>query len=622
MKNRIYILALVLLLPLLAAAQPTLVPLGANPYQKSNLGVKLKQAKSADTISLPFLEDFSGGQYGYPDQSKFTDSNAYVNPDFCIGPPTVGCVTLDATNKDGNPYILQTNPIPQGIADYLTSKYIAMASLTPGDSVYFSFLYEPQGFGDPVETGDSLTLWFNSWVDSVETWERVWAVDGGYVDSFRLAMIPITEPRFFHDGFRFRFQNYATLSGWFDHWNVDYIYLNKNRNYADTTFNDVGFVYKAPSLLRNYQQMPFNQYKTDEYFGKIRLTQTNISNIDKTCSYRYKGNYNVGCDETLLSPAAPLEPVYIGGYNNDGFQNFPTLNNCGFPDPLTAETVFTITHVFRSTDSIDLEKRNDTLNFDQIFSDYYAYDDGTAETGLFLQTLGGGAYAQRYKLNYPDTIRAVHMYFVKSVEDVSSREFYLRVWAPDNANPDKPGAVLYERRGIFPQYTDSLNKFVTYTIDSIIPLPVGNFFVGWYQPQDYRINIGFDRNTDHSGQAFYQVLNGPWMPELNIGSAMMRPVVGDATIAPLGINEPLRADALADITLYPNPAGESVNIGHTEAFKGKTVNYTIFNMLGAIQTSGTLNGNTIDISVLQNGLYFVRFDSAGKTTTRKLIVAR
>lgn len=635
LKNKLQYIYLVLaLMPFMAIAQPALTPLLGNPYLANHKFEAANKPKSNDTLlTLPFIEDFSGvdtsnadypGLYGYPDYKKFVDSTVFVNPDYCIGPPTIGCATFDGLNKKGDPYSFVITPIPYGPADRLTSKNIDLSTYTAADSLYFSFLYQPQGQGDAPEDKDSLTLWFFN--QSTNAYEHVWAVEGTYLDTFKLVMIPIKQSYFFNNGFRFQFRNYATLSGSFDHWNVDYIYLNTNRSKNDTTFNDVGFVYKAPTMLRYYQHMPFNQYTSLDYNGKIKLTQTNISSTNRIARYRYLGNYNLSgnppCDQTITDNSQILQPVYTAGYNNFSSQNSPDLLGCSFSSPLPTDTTFRITHIFQDTISaLDLIPRNDTVIFDQLFSDYYAYDDGTAEAGFYIQTQGGGSYAMRFALNFADTLRAVHMNFVKSVEDVSSREFYLRVWAPSIADPDKPGDVIYEKQAQFPQYADSLNKFVTYTVDSIFTLPVGNFFVGWYQPQDYRINLGFDKNTDHSAQSYYKVANSGWQNSTQFGSTMLRPVVGDSIINPLGISEPQQVHILPNIYLYPNPAGSTFTVGNLGEFNGKPVTYSIFNMLGAQLDSGRLTGNQIDITTLQNGLYFVRFDSHGQSATRKLIIA-
>jgi hypothetical protein len=45
---------------------------------------------------------------------------------------------------------------------------------------------------------------------------------------FSRYFLPISAAEFLMDGFRFRFRNYATLSGNADHWHVDYVIVDDN----------------------------------------------------------------------------------------------------------------------------------------------------------------------------------------------------------------------------------------------------------------------------------------------------------------------------------------------------------------------------------------------------------
>ncbi len=620
--NKKYSLILLLLLPLLVMAQPGLKPLEGNPVLLKHKAVATKHSKAlGDTLTLPFLEDFSGGQLGYPNGNLFVDSSVYINPDFCIGPPTIGCATFDGLNQKGQPYLFT---LLQDYADSLTSRPINLGTLTPADSVYFSFLYQPQGFGDGVENSDRLELRFYDNVGPLTGWVTVWQSQASALDTFKQVMIPLLNNDFFTSGFKFQFRNFGALYGMFDIWNVDYIYLNSGRNNADTTYNDVGFVYKAPSLLADYEQMPFNQYLTS--FTKINLTQTNIYNSGKPVTYKFFGDYNQGGPNPCTGdfPAAnPLDPVYVGGYNQLSFQAKPDVQFCAYP-LMTQETEYVLTHIFQSTDNIDINKHNDTIRFHQKFSDYYAFDDGTAEASYFI---GGSAVqgAIRLKLNVPDTLRAVHFYFCQSYNDVQSNEFALRVYKASDTDPDKPGDVIYEKLALRPVWQDSLFEFFTYYVDdTLLALPAGqNFFVGWYQAGAFDMQVGFDRNTDHSDITYFKTSNSGWTLSPYAGSLMIRPAFGDSIVSLMGMPEPTLVRSHANVYLYPNPATSLVTIAnHTDLGKGP-LNYTIYNLQGVLINSGKIGNGQIDVSDKQNGFYFVTVSNTkGESLTRKLIIAR
>ena len=142
--------------------------------------LKNKQHKSTlfihyEPILIPFIEDFSN-YTGYPDTALWIGNQAFVNQSFCINPPTIGCVTLDAVDEKGRIYGHATKQPKTFGADTLLSRPIRLDSifsplpraLTPADSVSLCFFYQPGGgegkpyekLGDAPESYDSLVLEF------------------------------------------------------------------------------------------------------------------------------------------------------------------------------------------------------------------------------------------------------------------------------------------------------------------------------------------------------------------------------------------------------------------------------------------------------------------------------
>ena len=77
---------------------------------------------------------------------------------------------------------------------------------------------------------------------------------------------------------------------------------------------------------------------------------------------------------------------------------------------------------------------NDTLYHIQNFHFHFAYDDGTAESAYGIN-VNGAKLAYEFKLNRPDTLRAVQMYFPQMLDTLNDVDFYLTVWEEDNGNP-------------------------------------------------------------------------------------------------------------------------------------------------------------------------------------------
>ena len=127
----------------------------------------------AEARFLPFFDDFSHSNV-YPDSTKWTDNNVLVNDGFPLCPPNRNGATFDVLDAQGRVYDYAISfPF---VAEYLTSVRIRLDSimepepraLTPADSIYLSFYYQPQGNGNPPESQDSLVLQFGTTTEHQE----------------------------------------------------------------------------------------------------------------------------------------------------------------------------------------------------------------------------------------------------------------------------------------------------------------------------------------------------------------------------------------------------------------------------------------------------------------------
>ena len=217
---------------------------------------------SPDTVwidSPPYSQD-SATQFFMPisDPNKlWKDNNAYHNYRFGVNPRTLGVMTFDGLDASGYPYAIGTST--SGYADYLTSKPIDLSGISISDSLYISFLYQPQGLGDVPEHSDSLILEFYS--QSLNQWFHIWSDSGKVVMPFKLVHISIKNPIFFSDAFQFRFKNYGGLSGALDHFHLDMVSI-KPAEFLDTVFSDFSIVYPINTLIKNYTSVPWDHYKS------------------------------------------------------------------------------------------------------------------------------------------------------------------------------------------------------------------------------------------------------------------------------------------------------------------------------------------------------------------------
>lgn len=162
-----FIIIVIVFASLFATAQEKVTGLQFNPLLFENNSCPEIDVKSGHTQSLvlPFTEHFNRHDY-LPDPAKWADQHVFVNKDFPVNPPSAGAATFDVLDRNGKVYKHAVS-VPF-IADYLASRPIRLdsvfnpqaAAISPADSLYFSFYYQPQGRGDSPESTDSLVLEF------------------------------------------------------------------------------------------------------------------------------------------------------------------------------------------------------------------------------------------------------------------------------------------------------------------------------------------------------------------------------------------------------------------------------------------------------------------------------
>lgn len=625
--------ALALLLGFCMNAQEQLMPLNANAQLLSAPARNTQAARTATLMpfdTIPFFEDFSYSTTSpYPSVNHWIDSNVFINHTFPIAPPSIGVATFDGLNKKGYPYNLSALVSNSAQADKLTSRPINLKKLRGysyalSDSIYLSFYYQAEGRGDSPEPNDSLSLDF--FKPKQNKWVKVWGQKGynpGTNDTlFHRVVIPIDSTVYLDSLFQFRFRNRATLSGSLDHWHIDYIYLDKNRSAGDSVMEDNAFQYMSTPFLKNYSTMPFRQYIPAEMAPSTGNYIRNNFTSGKNMFYNY----------SVFDITGATTHTYNGGsanilpYSSNGLHNAPQHSNppvsFAFPAPMTSMGIYTIKHVISSNP--DMQRQNDTILQTQRFSDYYAYDDGTAEVGYYNNTYGA-KNAVRFTLNAPDTLRALRIYFdpVTDGQNIISAPFNIMVWNDGN---NGPGSLIYsdstnnESKPVYIQ--GGYNLMPTYPLSQCILLSPGTYYFGIKQKTNRPLNVGFDKNTDHSS-AFYYDIGGGWVQSAIKGSIMINPLMG-CLLAPLPTNIVEPKELENSLNVFPNPAQNSVNI-EVKGTIAENANLVILSSIGQIVYSASYTAHEpIDVSALSNGVYVIQLTNgpAAPVITKKLIIAR
>ncbi len=557
---------------------------------------KKKSLQLADTLELPFFDDFSQTDI-FPSPVRWQDNFVFVNNTYSVKQRTQGVATFDALDNTGRLYPSASSAGFE--ADHLTSQPINL-NYSPSDSIYLSFLYEGGGIADKPEYSDSLTLQFYAPLES--KWYSVWRTSDFGADTFKAAIINISDLRFLVKGFQFRFINYASLStstsdpsmmGNCDEWNVDYILLGKNRNHADTLATDVAFTKPVRSVLKTYESMPWKQFRlfflsemgpwvTINYFNNDSITRNVTRNFEIYDMYKGVKAYSVSGGAANISPRSGVT------YQGNIIYTFNTDN----PD----SALFRIKSIL-TTDIFD-PKQNDTIIYYQNFSNYYAYDDGTAEAGYGVNGLGSrnAMVAYRYSLLAPDTLRAIEICFNESYQDANATTFDLKVW---DDNSGLPGNEIHTEAGVPVTLGTGINGFYTYILSDPIEVS-GDFYVGWKQLSETFLNVGFDLNTPHKGKQLYWI-NGNWNESQTKGSIMIRPLFGSRKNI-TGITD--IAAGPGKLKFWPNPSADYINIKVPENDISVNHSYSITDLQGR-ELIRTTNYDRIDISSLSPGVYII-----------------
>ena len=590
-----------------------------NPISKTKFGTR-------DTLTLPFFDDFSESIL-YPDSSKWLNNEVYINNQFPIEPPTFNVATFDGLDSQGRPYDETINKDFKSSGDSLISQPINLEDSVGtiyeiGDSIMLSFFYQPNGYGYHLNAEDSLRVLFKA---KNGLWIQVWSRAGQDTSTdFQHVVLPILDSNFLHKGFQFAFTTFTRRVGNANHWHVDYVYMDSKRRSNVDYYNDYAVQTTPTSLLKNYSSMPYLHYLENPVGNRadaVYFRASNLFNIGKNIEIRHE----VYHDATLLastnfatnsnnilaqSSAERTLPIY-------NFSNISTI------DPIVINREISI----RENGIINDYTKNDAIMVNQVFHDFYAYDDGSAERGFgFDQNTSPnnieGQIAYGFEISKKDTLYALATYFNEAVYDVSFNTFKYRIWKElSGVNGASSDEIIFESELESPEYNiaNGERTFSSHYLDSVIVLEPGKYYIGWWQQTIYNLNVGWDMNYGNIQTSskvhpdLYYNTFGIWRnTDLPKGALMMRPHLGSRRELYANVKEKNTNPYKPKV--YPNPASDKVNFGK----KWSQINIKSSNGQIVKQLENTYEAY---LEGLNNGLYFVTMiDEGGMYFTSKLII--
>lgn len=592
-----------------AFSQLKIVQIDRQSPSKEN---KAARTESLPARALPFWDDFSSTKTPFPDTTTWEkNSGVWVNSGTGIDPPSLNVATFDGYDAQGKPYSVN-NVLANGLADQLTSGPLKLGDVPPAErsGVYISFFYQFAGNGDAPEPGDVFSLLFKN---AAGQWRQAWSIESSSLskpDEFIQILVPIVGDEYFHNEFQFRFQNFGRLSGPFDTWNVDYVYINKGRTANDNSYPDRSITQPITTIFNLYTAIPIKHLNSTSFtkpkFSVFNLKSTpqNINNFLSVAKRTFKSSNSVieivqldnAANATLLPPfsqseiqtATQIVPASLDIGADSIYLNYKlsitTKDNQvvdGDYDPL----------VFSPIDF----RKNDTTNRTFVMAKYYSYDDGVAEYGANITGAGTQlAYQFDMSTNKQDTIVGIDLFFPK-FGDETNQNIQLHILDALTGNQSD---YLFQK--IIPVERSNRNDK---TIFKRVDIPGGvvvknTFYLGWKLTSAAEIPIGLDANNN-SGEKIFVNSSGSWIQNKTLkGSLMIRPVFGKPKDLTTSVAESASAKP------FPNPTQQRFFLPN----EAKEIQlYTVTGSSVSFEQADGFDHKEITISHPVPGLYLVRY---------------
>ncbi|MBR08165.1 MAG: hypothetical protein CMP48_10805 [Rickettsiales bacterium] len=576
-----------------------------------------KQNITEKTLTLPFWDDFSTSSDS-PDTLLWAKGpEIYINATIAKNAPSYKAATFDGLNASGVAYDIDAEY--NGAGDTLLTHYIDLSQVSASmqDSVFLSFYWQAGGNGEMPDVNDSLVVYFKTLnPDGSYSWDIKWSKKGGVSnENFTQALLQLDKSSYFHSQFQFMFISYSSLQGPFDTWHVDYIYLNENRTADDFNEQDQALTGSPSLLFAPYYELPSKVFYADpeKYLSNQTLTINNLSEGFTPARIEYNlTNLTTGSDYgTYSQDITTLNALSSQTVNNTGFG---TMVISPQSEPLDSQVmqstfkciipseILSVYEINSNQDTIfyDIDlTRNDTIRSQYLLHNYYAYDDGSAEFALAINT-NGGKVAVKYGLAQPDVMTHVDIYIPSiSPKNDDNTSINISVW--NNLSGSDPIAT----RSLTITEPTGINKFTRVQLSS--PLSVRDtIYVGYQQLTDKYLGIGFDRSNPFGGDKIYANVSDEWEQNTQFeGALMIRPVFAFDSTYQLSAG-----DLNNQLIAYPNPSPGVLRVN------GTYKHISIYNLLGEqVYDSPYMEEHMLPN--LKDGIYLLKITTQSNTITQK-----
>ncbi|MBK0402382.1 T9SS type A sorting domain-containing protein [Adhaeribacter sp. BT258] len=563
----------------------------------------LFQVRVFAQLSLPFFDDFARYNNRLDATKWLPQSSVYVNDRFSNNPVSKNIVTFNGFLADGKINASSSQSIVE--VDTLTSRPINLSNRSAADSVYLSFFLQTGGIGNNPGSNASFKVEFKT---NTGVWEQAFQRSGtptqAALPNFTPFFVRISDPKFFHANFQFRFRSTGRTSLVRDTWNLDYVLLNSGRQKNNALMvDDVALIQPLNSILKRYSAMPAHQFighVATELNDSLYTVLKNLSGQPRADSLlalvQVGNNAPVRFDNSIVA-INPFPATYL-------YSATPTA--APFSSVSGAVNIKSIIVVENNEASLATQY-NDTITRITPLQNYYAYDDGSAESVVSVQQGVTGQIAHKFTVNKADMVEALTFYLPK-VQNQKGTFVNFRIWDEVNGNPAPSPRFNY---GFSVPDISRLDTFITIPVNPPVSVS-SSFYVGWSSSNQYFFSVGLDRNESSRGNARFLIAGNSWQNYSNIdGAIMLRPVMNNNIV---GISE--NQQAKPNVQVYPNPATAVVNIkGNFDAVRLLTLTGQL-----VLEKAGMAAETQLQTSHLKPGMYLLQVVNKNRIQTHKLII--
>ena len=430
-----------------------------------------------------------------------------------------------------------------------------------------------------------------------------------------------------HAGFQFRFRNLATITGNNDHWHIDYVYLDENRTdtVAPVYYNDVCLIKPPVSPFKDYTAVPWKHFDSALWNDSIKIYNFNHSNQTGPLNRLYKVE---DLDPNNASPLLLNEPLAAFNYSpspntNDTKESLISNSFNSFsPD---SSTLLVSTYIIENPAAFQnspIYTGSDTARRITVLDNYFAYDDGTAETRVIASGIGT-KIAVEFKTTVADTLQGIYFHLPYFTNRDAEQDFInVKVWV-GTLNNEVYSNDIYRLR-----YVGGFNGFhyvqLTDFTGAVTPIPLAaneTFYVGWQQASQTPVPVGFDRNSDMDHKTFQQIGGNAWTNTNLNGAIMIRPLLWKNQYPLLLPNEKVETAIKneIDLVLYPNPTKDILYLQCNACEFGADLQIRVFNQLGQQLIANNFSAE-LNVMDLPQGIYYISLWQSGEMLTNKPFV--